>query len=64
MGELNRMANLVINLQNERSAIAYSLFMSLKSGEKMDISKYFAKTDEALNIVSTFLLYQLPGICY
>ena len=58
------MANLVINLQNERSAIAYSLFMSLKTGEKMDISKYFAKTDEALNIVSTFLLYQLPGICY
>ena len=49
------MARLVINLQNERSALAHSLYMSLKTGEKVDISKYFEATDAALNIASFYI---------
>lgn len=49
--EVRDLASLVLDLQNERAAIALSLYMSLVTGEKTDLTKSFSKTDATLQKV-------------
>ncbi len=48
MRELSSLALFIIDLQRERSAVALSLYISQKSGQKEDLSKLFSQTDRTL----------------
>ena len=48
INEVRDLANLVIAMQKERVEVAFSLYMSQETGEKLDLSKVFANTDAAI----------------
>lgn len=45
---MGSLAGLIIDLQRERADVAFTLYTSLMSGKKMDLTNTFEKTDEVL----------------
>lgn len=51
MVELQDLAQLVLDIQLERAAIAKNTYIAVRTGESEDLSTLFAKTDDTLNKV-------------
>ena len=51
VSEATQLSNCIINLQLERAMVALAVFLDVRSGKATDLSKEYANTDAALQLV-------------
>ena len=51
VGQATQLSRFVINLQLERAMVCLAVFLDVRSGKATDLSKTYAKTDEALQSI-------------